>query len=73
MLKPVQDYKVTQERNSKEIPLTRLGKDNPILQYGEVSFFEDEFGDKGYCRANVRYRVMDDCFFVLLRSYVRID
>jgi type 2A phosphatase activator TIP41 len=23
--------------------------------------------------ANVRYRVMEDCFFVLLRSYVRID
>lgn len=35
--------------------------------------FEDEFGDKGYCRANVRFRVMDDCFFVLMRSYVRID
>jgi type 2A phosphatase activator TIP41 len=38
-----------------------------------VALFEDEFGDKGYTRANVRYRVMDDCFFVLLRSYVRID
>ena len=35
--------------------------------------FEDEFGDKGYTRANVRYRVMADCFFVLLRSFVRVD
>ncbi len=35
--------------------------------------YEDEFGDKGYTMANVRFRVMEDCFFVLLRSYVRID
>ena len=55
------------------IPLEKLGRDNPILHYGEVPFFEDEFGDKGYCRANVRYRVMQDCFFVLQRVYVRVD
>jgi type 2A phosphatase activator TIP41 len=50
-----------------------LGPDNPIKAYGEVSLYEDEFADRGYSKANARFRVMDNCFFVLLRSYVRID
>ena len=50
-----------------------LGKDNPIRHYGEVIFYEDELGDKGYAKMNARFRIMDDCFFVLLRSYARID
>ena len=35
--------------------------------------FEDEMADKGFSRVNVRFRVMHDCFFVLLRSYTRVD
>jgi type 2A phosphatase activator TIP41 len=35
--------------------------------------FEDELGDKGYSKSNVRFRIMDDCFFILLRSYTRVD
>lgn len=35
--------------------------------------FEDELGDKGYSKVNVRFRVMNDCFFVLHRSYTRVD
>ena len=35
--------------------------------------FEDELGDKGYSKSYVRYRVMKDCYFTLLRSYTRID
>ena len=50
-----------------------LGEDNPILNYGEVVLFEDEMADKGFSRVNVRFRVMIDCFFVLLRSYTRVD
>jgi len=42
-----------------------LGQDNPIRHYGEVVLFEDELGDKGFSKVNVRYRVMDDCFFIL--------
>lgn len=57
----------------EEIPIDKLGKDNPILEYGEIPLFEDEFGDKGDCKANVRFRVMADCFFVLQRVYVRVD
>jgi type 2A phosphatase activator TIP41 len=50
-----------------------LGPENPIINYGEVVLFEDELGDKGFSRVNVRFRVMKDCFFVLLRSYTRVD
>ncbi len=56
-----------------EIPVSKLGPENPIRHFGEVLLFEDELGDKGYSKANVRFRVMDDCFFILLRSYVRVD
>ena len=33
----------------------------------------DELGDKGFSKSDVRFRVMNDCFFILLRSYTRID
>ena len=55
------------------IPLEMLGQDNPILYYGEVVLFEDELGDKGFSKVNIRFRVMNDCFFVLMRSYTRVD
>lgn len=50
-----------------------LGVNNPIKHYGEIVFYEDEFADRGYSKANVRFRVMKDCFFLLMRSYIRID
>lgn len=50
-----------------------MGYDNPILSYGEIVLYEDELGDKGYSKVNVRFRVMADCFFLLLRSYTRVD
>lgn len=59
--------------NAEDIPLDRLGVNNPILYYGQTTLYEDELGDKGFSKANVRFRVMKDSFFVLLRSYVRID
>lgn len=62
-----------QHNSTEEIPLDKLGQDNPILHYGEVVLYEDELGDKGYSKVNVRFRTMKDCFFVLLRSYTRVD
>jgi type 2A phosphatase activator TIP41 len=56
-----------------ELPLHRLGRDNPILHFGEVYLFEDDLGDQGYCCCNLRYRVMADCFYVLHRYYLRVD
>ena len=56
-----------------EIPLEMLGPDNPILTAGEVVLWEDELADRGSSKCYVRYRVMSDCWFVLLRSYIRLD
>jgi type 2A phosphatase activator TIP41 len=64
---------VLNHSSTDEIPTDMLGKDNPIVHYGEVVLFEDELGDKGYSKTNVRFRVMQNCFFVLLRSYTRVD
>lgn len=50
-----------------------LGPDNPILQSGEVVLWEDELADRGSSKCYVRYRVMNDCWFVLHRSYIRLD
>lgn len=67
-------YSVRLDHQSNlEIPVDKLGPDNPIRHYGEVLLYEDELGDKGYSKSNVRFRVMDDCFFILLRSYIRVD
>jgi len=51
----------------------KLGPENPILHFGEVVLFEDEIADRGLASSNVRFRVMEDSFLVLLRSYVRVD
>ena len=59
--------------STDEIPLGMLGPDNPILHYGEVILFEDELGDRGFSKVSVSFRVMANCFFILLRSYTRID
>ena len=68
------EHKIALDHKSEfPIPLEMLGQDNPILHYGEVVLFEDELGDKGFSRVNVRFRVMNNCFFVLLRSYTRVD
>ena len=50
-----------------------LAPTNQILHYSEVVLFEDELTDRGGSKCNVRLRVMDDCWFVLLRSYIRLD
>lgn len=78
-----QSLDLPSERNEKlkfinnepdiEIPLGMLGPENPILQSGEVVLWEDELADRGSSKCYVRYRVMADCWFVLLRSYIRLD
>lgn len=35
--------------------------------------FETDLDDSGYCMQQVRYRVMDSAFFVLVRYYLRVD
>jgi type 2A phosphatase activator TIP41 len=67
-------WRLRLDHESKDkIPLEMLGPHNPILHYGEVTLYEDELGDKGFTKVNVRFRVMADCWFVLFRSYTRVD
>jgi type 2A phosphatase activator TIP41 len=56
-----------------EIPVSRLGRDNPILHFAEVYLYEDDLGDQGYTACTLRYRVMGDCFYILHRYYLRVD
>ena len=50
-----------------------LSPDNTILHFGEVYLFEDDLDDCGYTLSKVRFRVMADCWYVLLRFYLRVD
>ena len=50
-----------------------LSPENPVLYYDEVVLYEDELADRGTSKCYVRFRVMADCWFILLRSYIRID
>jgi type 2A phosphatase activator TIP41 len=50
-----------------------LGKENPIKEYGDVHLFEDELDDSGCTMSSIRFRTMADCFYILLRFYLRVD
>lgn len=50
-----------------------LAPENPILHFGEIYLFETDLEDCGYAMSKVRFRVMKDCWYVLLRYYLRID
>ena len=55
------------------IPLEMLSPENEIRFYEEVYLYEDELADRGTTKSYVRVRAMNDCWFVLLRSYVILD
>lgn len=55
------------------IPFDKLGPENPIVHFAEVHLFECDLEDCGYAMSKVRYRVMGDCFYILLRYYLRTD
>ncbi|CAD8142067.1 unnamed protein product [Paramecium octaurelia] len=61
------------EHTEEEIPLNNLTQANPIKWASHISLFEDELGDNGLSNCEYRFRVMGDCFFGLIRSYLRID
>jgi type 2A phosphatase activator TIP41 len=63
------DVKPTDE----QLPVNRLGQDNQILKYMETNLYDDELCDNGLSEGKFRFRIMDDCFFGLLRSYLRVD
>ena len=55
------------------IPFDMLGPENPILHFGEVFLFECDLDDCGYTMSKVRFRVMSNCFYILLRFFLRVD
>lgn len=48
-------------------------RSNPILLYDEIVLFEDFIHDHGVVRMSVKTRVMPQCWFVLLRYWLRVD
>ena len=55
------------------IPFEKLGPENPIVHFSEIHLFECDLEDCGYAMSKVRFRVMGDCFYILLRYYLRTD
>ena len=55
------------------IPFDMLSPENPIKHFGEIYLFESDLDDCGYTMSKIRYRVMKDCFYILLRFYLRVD
>jgi len=42
------------EPTKEELPLDKLGRENPILHYTEVNLFDDELNDNGLAQGNFR-------------------
>ena len=65
------EFKV--EVTEQSIPYEKLGPEHPIKHSAQLFLFETDLDDCGYCMQQVRYRVMENAFFVLLRFYLRVD
>ncbi|KAI5967812.1 TIP41 [Candida pseudojiufengensis] len=58
---------------TKEIPIDKLTKPDPILFFDEMILFEDELADNGISMLSTKIRVMPSCLLILLRFFLRID
>ena len=72
-LDEVENSCITVERTEDEIPVDRLTPSNKIIHYFEIELFEDELDDCGQTSSKVRFRIMKDCFYALVRYYLRVD
>jgi len=50
-----------------------LSPDKKMLRFGEIDLFESDLNLLGYTMSKVRFRLMENCFYVLVRYYLRID
>eukprot|EP00828_Plagiopyla_frontata_P048893 TRINITY_DN9543_c0_g1_i2.p1 TRINITY_DN9543_c0_g1~~TRINITY_DN9543_c0_g1_i2.p1 ORF type:complete len:157 (+),score=30.60 TRINITY_DN9543_c0_g1_i2:84-554(+) len=57
----------------RQIMYDRLTPENPIIFANSIQFFEDEIGDSGIVYCQCRFRIMEDCFLLLFRNYLRVD
>lgn len=61
------------QHSSIGINYDRLSQREEILSFSDIMLFEDELHDHGVARANVKARMMDSCFFILHRFFLRVD
>lgn len=64
---------VTVSRTDERIDLEKLKERERILFFTDLLLFEDELGDNGISKLNVKMRVMPSSFFILLRFFLRVD
>ncbi|KAJ7967532.1 TIP41-like family protein [Quillaja saponaria] len=61
------------EESKEKINVIALASKEPILFYDEVVLYEDELADNGVSLLTVKVRVMPNCWFLLLRFWLRVD
>ena len=67
--KITEEFKIIQ--TDEDIPMDKLGTDNPIQFQSDVLLFQDDLGDFGMAQFRIRFRAMKDSAFGLLRLYLR--
>ena len=55
------------------LPLARLQQRGAILFFAAAPLLGSDLSDRGFAECTVKLRVMEDCFLVLLRCFVRLD
>lgn len=55
------------------LPLPILTKRSTILYYAQVPLYASDLADRGIVECNVKIRVMEEGFLILLRTYLRKD
>ncbi|EIE23570.1 TIP41-domain-containing protein [Coccomyxa subellipsoidea C-169] len=58
---------------SEQMDRSLLMARDPILFFDEVPLYESELDDNGASQLAVKVRVMPECWFVLLRFWLRVD
>jgi len=61
------------ESTKERIDLEQLKVKEKIFFYEDVILYEDELADNGIAKLNVKMRVMQGGFFLLLRFFLRVD
>lgn len=67
------DLMLEWEKCEDRIDLVALQARDPILFYDEVVLYEDELSDNGVSLLTAKVRVMPNCWFLLLRFWLRVD
>lgn len=67
------DGPVERAADGEGLPLSLLRRRDAILFFAELPLYEDDLHDKGEVAVSVKVRVMESCFLVLLRTFLRLD